>query len=161
MEAGPKRAGAVAAVGSREGDPQPVGVQAVGDGQLERPRPTRLRAQHQPHGGVVGPGIGNRPGRPPHQAVDGVVLVRLAQSRLFVDGAKVVGPVLEPVGPGDEGLAPAGRTPGVLGVAVEDLHVAGAVPADAAADLHDHRSLLSPGEHRLTSGRSGQHARTL
>ena len=92
------------------------------------------------------------PGGPADEAVDRVVVLRLAQRKLVAATVELVAAVLQPVRPRDQHLPPARGAHLVGPVPVDKVPAAGGVRAEAAADLDDHSLLIAGCDFELLAG---------
>ncbi len=93
----------------RRAHAQPLLRKRVLDRESERERIPGLRMENVLQNDAVRLALGDGPGRPAHEAMDRVAVVRLGEGEPVTLSVELVGAVLEPVRPRDQHLAPPGR----------------------------------------------------
>src|SRR3954467_497523 len=116
---------------------EPLSVQLVGDGELEGPAPALLGMQAVADGQAVVAPVEEGPGRPAHQAVDGVVPRRLGQGQLVALAVTLVLAVRDPVGPWHQQLPAAPVALLLLAEAPQDVPPGRGEAAQPSTDLDD------------------------
>ena len=127
----------------------PLLRQRVLDAEREREGIAGLVVDRVLHHDAVLLARGDRPGCPAHEAMNGVVVLRLGQGELVPPPVELVAPVLQPVRPWGQHLAAPGGARRVERVAVEEIPAACRVRAEAAADLDHHGPLVGVDELEL------------
>ena len=137
----------------RHGQPLPADV--VLELQQKGERVARRGVELQPEGELVlVPGL-ERPGQPPHEAVDGVAALGLVEGGLGPHPVELVPTVGQPVGPRRQHLAPARMGPLVGAEAVDDLGVAHRIGTQRGAHLADDDLLAAVPDAPLLPGGRG------
>src|SRR4029077_16844485 len=96
--------------------------------------------------------LGGGPGGPTNETVDRVAVLRLVQWELVATPVELIAPILQPVRPRDQHLAPARGTHLIGTIAVEKLTDASRVCAESPANLDDHSLLIFAYDRDLLAG---------
>jgi hypothetical protein len=86
------------------------------------------------------------------EPVDGVLLLRLVERHLVLVAVPDVATGVEPVGPGEQQLAPRRGGKVVHGVPVQHVDPVVLVAAQTPAELDHHRSMRTPADLVLSTG---------
>src|SRR5215471_8450480 len=145
-----------AEVRGRRLHPEAIAGECIFDTDSEQKRIARSWIKNVLHHHPVWLSLGGGPGGPTNETVDRVAALRLVQWDLVAAPVELIAPVLQPVRPRDQDLAPARRTHLVGAISVEKLAAADRVRAESAADRDDH-SLLVLGQDRDLLAGWGDH----
>ena len=126
--------------------------ECIFDANSEQKRVARLWIENVFHHHPVWLALGGGPGGPTNETVDRVAVLRLVQWELVAKPVELIAPILQPVRPRDQHLAPARGTHLIGAISVEKLTAANRVRAKSTANLGDHSLLIFGYDRDLLAG---------